>query len=226
MPMHISPRIDTDSGPTITVCAPHLVLLVFLYRPRRQTFSRMSPITNSLPPTENDILGILQREQDHAVALLSSSPLLSSLFVSYANRAATLESASATPSPESEEWKALRDTVTALQEENEKLKSENLEVVRKLEVAVASREAFCSQVSSLKEVNTTQQDDIGLLQVELAQAKDEYNRLMVGSNTEGATLRIQVSDLEVSIRIWSSIECALTCAVRVGKMRRVEGDRC
>ena len=163
----------------------------------------MGPITTSLSPaTQNDILGILQREQDHAMALLSSSPLLSSLFVSYANRAAALESASSTPSPESEEWKTLQTTIAELREENGELKSESLEVTGKLEAAVASQEAFRSQVLSLKEINTTQQDDIKSLRAELTEAEDNYDRFMVDSNMEKASLQVQVSDLEVGARFW------------------------
>ena len=163
----------------------------------------MGPITASLSPaTQSDILGILQREQDHAMALLSSSPLLSSLFVSYANRAAALESASSTPSPESEEWKTLQTTIAELREENGELKSENFGVTGKLEAAVASQEAFRSQVLSLKEINTTQQDDTKSLRAELAEAEDNYDRFMVDSNTEKASLQVQVSDLEVGARFW------------------------
>ena len=141
------------------------------------------------------------------MTLLSMSPLLSSLFVSYANRAATLESASSTPSPDIEERKALQATIDALREENEGLKSENLEVMGKLEAAIASQEAFRSQVSSLKEVNTTQQDDIKSLRVELVEAKGQCDRLIVDSNAERAALQIQVLDLEVGTRMWSRIEC-------------------
>lgn len=133
------------------------------------------------------------------MSLLSLSPLLSSLFVSYANRVAALESASATPSPESEEWKALQTTVTALREENEKLRLEAREIAEKLEVAGASQEAFRSQIASLKEVNTTQQDDIKFVRAELSEAKDKYNRLKVDSDTEKAALEAQVLDLEVRL---------------------------
>lgn len=136
------------------------------------------------------------------MALLSSSPLLASLFVSYANQAAVLESASATPSPESQEWKALQNTITTLQEEIEKLKSENLEATEGLEVAEASREAFRSQVSSLKEANATQQDDIKSLRAELTEARYEYNQLLVNSNTEKAALHVQVLDLEVRLELY------------------------
>ena len=162
----------------------------------------MGPITSSIPPaTQIDILGILQREQDHAMALLSSSPLLSSLFVSYANRAAALELTSSAPSPESEGGKVLQATIAALREEIEKLELENLGVTGKLEVAVASQEMFRSQVSSLKEANTTKQDDIKSLRAELVEIKEKYSRLMVNSNAGMAALQIQVFDLEVGARI-------------------------
>jgi chromosome segregation ATPase len=123
------------------------------------------------------------------MSLLTLSPLLSSLFVSYADRAAALESASAIPSPESE-WKSLRATIVTLQEENEKLKSENREMAERLEAAESSQAAFRSQVSSLKEVNTTQEDDIKSLRAESVEAQDKYNQLVVDSNTEKAALRV------------------------------------
>ena len=137
------------------------------------------------------------------MALLSSSPLLSSLFVSYANRAAALELTSSAPSPESEGGKALQATIAALREEIEKLKSENFEVTGKSEVAAASRETFRSQVSSLKEANTTQQDDIKSLRAELVETKEKYNRFVVNSNAEITALQIRVFDLEVGACIWS-----------------------
>jgi len=159
---------------------------------------RIGPITNSLSPaTQTDVLEILQREQDRAITLLSSSPLLTSLFVSYANQAAAFESASATPPPEREEWKTLQNTIVTLREKIEKLESENIEVTEGLEATEASREAFRSQVSSLKEVNATQENDIKSLRAELTEAKEKYDRLMVDSNAEKAALHIRVLDLEV-----------------------------
>lgn len=133
------------------------------------------------------------------MALLSSSPLLASLFVSYSNRAAALESAFTTPSPESEEWKTLQNTIAMLQEEIKDLKSENLETTEGLKVAEASQEAFRSQISSLKEVNTSQQDDIKSLRAELAGVRDKYDRLMVDSSTDKAALQDQVMVLEVRL---------------------------
>lgn len=132
------------------------------------------------------------------MSLLSLSPLLSSLFISYANRATALESTSA-PSPNSEVWKALQATVAALREENEKLKSETREMTGKLEAAEASQEASHSQVSSLEKVNATQQDDVKHLQAELFGTKDKYDRLVVDLNMQTAALQAQVLDLEVSV---------------------------
>ena len=162
--------------------------------------SQMGPIVNSLSPIiQDDIRGILQREQDRAMTLLSSSPLLASLFVSYANQAAALESASATPSPETEEWKTLQHTIATSQEEIKKLKSENLGMAEGLEVAKASQEAFRSQVTSLKGVNTSQENGIKSLQAELTDTKEKYDRLEVDSNAEKTALRNLVLDLEVCL---------------------------
>jgi FtsZ-binding cell division protein ZapB len=185
----------------------------------------MGPISTPLSPTtQGDILEILQREQDRAMALLSSSPLLASLFVSYANQAAALESASATPSPESEEWKALQNTVVTLQEEIKGLKSENCEMAECLKGAGASQEAFRSQVSSLKETNTTQQDDIGSLRIELAKANERFNWLMVDSSAEKAAFETQVSDLEVC-RESRLIDKSHRHVIWIGTTGGTKGDR-
>lgn len=129
------------------------------------------------------------------MTLLSSSPLLASLFVSYANQAAVLESSS--PSTESKEWKALESAVSRLQDEISKLKPENLEMTARLAAAAASLEAFRSQVSSLKEVNVAQKHDISSLRAELFKSQDKYNRLVENSNTERGLLHHAISDLEV-----------------------------
>jgi molecular chaperone GrpE (heat shock protein) len=162
-------------------------------------FPRTGPIAKSLPSaTQSEILEILQREQDRAITLLSSSPLLASMFVSYANQAAALESC--TPTTESEEWKALENTISRSQDEVDKLKSENLGMTEKLAVAAASLEAFRSQVTSLKEVNSTQKHDIDSLQAGFFEYKDRYNRFVEDSNAERDALLIMVSDLEVCLK--------------------------
>lgn len=130
------------------------------------------------------------------MSLLSLSPLLSSLFITYANEVAALEPGSIAPSPESEEWKALQNFVAVLREENEQLKSENRDVVLKLEAAEASQEAFRSQILSLKEANTAQQDEIKSLWRELLEVKSQYDQLTTDSTAEKTAHKIRISDLE------------------------------
>lgn len=147
------------------------------------------------PATQIDVFGILQREQDHAMALLSSSPLLAALFVSYANQAAALEAS--TPSVESEEWKALENNTSRLQEEVGGLKLENLGMTERLAEAAASLEAFRSQVVSLREVNSAREHQVNSLRAELIESREKYNRLLESSNAERNTLQNLVSDHEV-----------------------------
>jgi predicted RNase H-like nuclease (RuvC/YqgF family) len=164
-------------------------------------FPRINPTANPLPSaTQSDILEILQREQDRAVSLLSSSPLLASLFVSYANKAAALDSATATPTSESDEWKTLENTIATLQEEVDRLKPENFEMAKSLEAVAASQEAFRSQVSTLKEVNATQLGDIKTLRTELFEARRRHDQLLVGSNSERETFQTRISELGVSLK--------------------------
>ena len=140
------------------------------------------------------------------MSLLSISPLLSSLFISYANRAAALESASATPSSDSEEWKALQATVTRLRGENGKLESENREMAGKLEAATSSQEAFRILVATLKEDAEVQQDGLRILMGQCAEGTERYNRLVEESSVERAAFQAQILELQVSTCIWPWIE--------------------
>ena len=145
------------------------------------------------------------------MSLLSLSPLLSSLFITYANKVAALESGSIAPSPESEEWKALQNSVATLRGENEKLKSENRDVVLKSEAVGASQEAFRSQISSLKEANAAQQEEIKSLWRELLEVKSQYGQLMTDSTAEKTAHKIRISDLEVGLRLrWLDESVVLT----------------
>ena len=137
------------------------------------------------------------------MSLLSLSPLLSSLFISYANRAAALESASATPSPETEEWKALQATVAALREKSEKLESESRDMAGKLEAAASSQEAFRALVAVLKEDAEIQQDGFRILAHQCTEGNDKYDRLVEESTAEKTGFQAQILNLEVSIHIQS-----------------------
>jgi len=201
MPLHINSHIDTSPSSTATL------------------FSRAGPIVSPLTPTtQSDILAILQQEQDHAVSLLSLSPLLSSLFISYATRATALRSTSTTPPSESDEWKTFHDTIATLQEENEKLKSEAHETATRLEAAEASQEELRSQVLALKEVNTTQEGDIKSLRAQVSEAQRKYDQLVEDSNAEKAALKAQISDLQTQrghLR-----ETAVKQQIRITKLER------
>ena len=164
------------------------------------------------------------------MSLLSLSPLLSSLFISYATRAAAFRSTSTTPPSESDEWKSFHDTITTLQEENEKLKSEARETAARLGAAEASQEELRSQVSSLKEVNMTQEGDIKSLRVQVSEAQHKYDRLVEDSNAEKTALRAQISELQVGLSLFLSSRGfnAVTdgYVVWADTMGTVEGDRC
>jgi len=83
-----------------------------------------------------------------------------------------------------------------LQEEVDKLTPENAEMTVKLEAAAASQEAFRSQISALKEVNTSQQDGIESLREKLLEAQNKYDLLLADSKAEKATFQARVLDLE------------------------------
>ena len=177
----------------------------------------MGLITNSLsPPTQSSIIGTLQRGRNDAAAPLSASPLLSIHFVSYANRAAALGSASSTPSPESEERRDLQTTTppTTPPESKERKGlqttiSPESEEQKDLQTAISpeseGRKDLQTTIVALREeIGKLKQENLevtGQLEVAVA-SKEKYDRLVVDLNAERATLQRQVSNLEVSIRIW------------------------
>lgn len=143
-------------------------------------------------PVRINTPGILQREQDPVSAQLSSSPPPGALSVSYANQAAP------TPSTESEKWKALKNTISEVREEIDKLESERREMAKQLAEAAAKLKATLSQAASLKEVILTQMLNIESLQVGIDELKDECNRLGETPIAETDALQNSVSDFNVS----------------------------
>ena len=148
------------------------------------------------------------------MSLLSLSPLLSSLFLSYANRAASFGSSFPIPSPESEEWKTIHDNIKTLREEDSRLKSENREIILKLDAAEASREGFCSHISSLEEINAAQRVENNSLRKGFVESKDLYERAMKDWNAEKAAYQARISSLEVGLKLcqliglYSPVDCA------------------
>lgn len=181
MPARIPP--DTDPSRIATVCAFHLVLSTLHYGKNRARdgICIEEQLWADLPG-QSYMQGILQRGQDRAISLLSLSSLFfKSLLIPCTNKTATLGYASATPSPELG-VEALQNNDITLRDKNERPRSENGEMVRKLKVAGASREAFHSQFSSLKEANANQQDEIGTLWKVLVEVKDLHDRFVTDSD--------------------------------------------
>lgn len=185
--------------------------------------SRTGPTANQQPfTTQNDIVEIFQQEQEHALSLLSLSPLLSSLFLSYARRASGHGSASATASADSEEWKVLQNTIKSLREENEKLRVNSREMIRKLEMSEASQAMLRSQVSSVNEANGTYRDDINTLRAELIELRIKYGRILKDSEAEKNALKVQISDIEK--QRGQLRETAVKQQIRISKLERPAPD--
>jgi len=86
------------------------------------------------------------------MSLLSASPLLSSLFLTYANRAATLDGPAA-PSPIDVEWMEMKTLNNRLQEEVALLRDQLNKETDRAKVAEDCVEALRAQLSSVKCTN-------------------------------------------------------------------------
>ena len=102
--------------------------------------------------TQKDILQIIRKEEDHAMSLLSASPLLSSLFLSYANKAATLDGPQA-PSPIDLEWNEMKILNSRLQEEVASLRAQLDKQTGRAQMAEDCVEALRAQITSVKDAN-------------------------------------------------------------------------
>ena len=83
------------------------------------------------------------------MSLLSASPLLSSLFLTYANRAAALDGPAA-PSPVDVEWTEMKTLNNRLQEEVTLLRDQLNKETDRAKVAEDCVEALRAQLSSVK----------------------------------------------------------------------------
>ena len=92
-------------------------------------------------PVESEVLHILQKEHTHALSLLRSSPLLSSLFVSYATRApsspsqsqSSSSSSSPTPSHDDERWTDLKTSFETLRTDHDRLRADYVNLTKQVE---------------------------------------------------------------------------------------------
>jgi len=107
---------------------------------------------SSMSNTQKDILQIIRKEEDHAMSLLAASPLLSNLFLTYANKAATLDGPSA-PSPIDLEWTEMKAVNGRLQEEVASLRALLEKETERAKVAEDCVGALRAQVSSFRDTN-------------------------------------------------------------------------
>ena len=126
---------------------------------------------------QKDILQIIRKEEDQAMSLLAASPLLSSLFLTYANRAAALDGPP-TPSPIDEEWSEMKALNTHLQEEVASLRAQLEKETDRANTAEDCVEAFRAQIASLKDANRDLEEGMSdertnLRMMSLLQAKHE-----------------------------------------------------
>ena len=92
-------------------------------------------------PVESEVFHILQKEHTHAISLLRSSPLLSSLFVSYASRApsppihspSSSSSTSPTPSHNDERWSDLKASFGTLRTDHDRLRTDYVNLLKQVE---------------------------------------------------------------------------------------------
>jgi len=92
-------------------------------------------------PVESEVLHILQKEHTHALSLLRSSPLLSSLFVSYASRVSSSPTPSQSPSPSppptpsrnDERWTNLKTSFETLRTDHDKLRADYVDLTKQVE---------------------------------------------------------------------------------------------
>jgi len=122
---------------------------------------------------QRDILQIIRKEEDHAMSLLSASPLLSSLFLTYANRAATLDGPPA-PSPVDVEWTEMKTLNNRLQEEAALLRDQLKRETDRAKVAEDCVEALRAQLSSVKCANRDLETEALEERIKLEAITSEY----------------------------------------------------
>ena len=107
------------------------------------------------------------------MSLLAASPLLSSLFLTYANRAATLDGPSA-PSPIDTEWMEMKSLNNRLQEEVMSLRAQLDKEMDRAKTAEDCVEALRVQLSSVKDVNRDLETAVSNGRARLEAVTSEY----------------------------------------------------
>ena len=122
---------------------------------------------------QKDILQIIRKEEDQAMSLLAASPLLSSLFLTYANRAAALDGPP-TPSPIDREWSEMKALNSSLQEEVTSLRAQLEKEAVRAKAAEDCVEALRAQVSSFRDTTHALEVEVSNEHAKLEAITSEY----------------------------------------------------
>jgi len=125
--------------------------------------------------SQKDILQIIRKEEDHAMSLLAASPLLSSLFLAYANKAATFDGPAA-PSPVDLEWTEMKALNNRLQEEVASLRAQLDKETDRAKTAEDCVGALRAQLYSVKEVNYDLETTVSKERARLDAMTSEYTK--------------------------------------------------
>lgn len=147
--------------------------------------------------SQKDILQIIRKEEDHAMSLLAASPLLSSLFLAYANKAATLDGP-APPSPIDLEWTEMKALNNRLQEEVASLRAQLDKETDRAKTAEDCVEALRAQLSSVKDVNRDLETTVSTERARLDAIESEYTEYKGETADTIAELRNTVDKEAVS----------------------------
>ena len=147
--------------------------------------------------TQRDILQIIRKEEDRAMSLLSASPLLSSLFLTYAKRAATLDGPPS-PSPIDTEWKEMKTMNARLQGEIASLRVQLNKETDRAKMAEDCVEALRAQLSTVKCANRDLETTVSDGRTELEEIASEYAEHKKETDDTIAELRHAVDKEAVS----------------------------
>ena len=131
------------------------------------------------------------------MSLLAASPLLSSLFLTYANRAATLDGPP-TPSPIDIEWVEMKTQNSRLQEEVALLRAQLNKETDRAKMAEDCVEALRSQLSSVKNANRDLETELSCERATLGAVTSEYAQHKKETEETIAELRSGVDKEAVS----------------------------
>lgn len=163
---------------------------------RAQTLQDMAN-PSSTSNTHKDILRIIRKEEDHAMSLLAASPLLSGLFLAYANKAATLDGPSA-PSPIDLEWTEMKALNDHLQEEVASLRARLEKETERAKMAEDCVEALRAQVSSVKDENRELETAVSDERLRSGAMEFEYSKYKLEAENTIGELRETVEKEAVS----------------------------